>query len=43
LGWTEYAVTNGYDLIPAKGAVPFKAHPDIPLDAYVSALGLTSS
>jgi NADPH-dependent curcumin reductase CurA len=41
LGWQEYAVVNGDDLIPAAGAVRFRPHPDIPLDAYVSALGLT--
>jgi NADPH-dependent curcumin reductase CurA len=41
LGWQEYAVVNGDDLTPAAGAVRFQPHPDIPLDAYVSALGLT--
>lgn len=41
LGWQEYAVVDGDELIPSVGAVSLKAHPNIPLDAYVSALGLT--
>ncbi len=41
LGWQEYAVVNGDDLSPSAGAVRFTPHPQIPLDAYVSALGLT--
>jgi NADPH-dependent curcumin reductase CurA len=41
LGWQEYALVPGDELSPAKGAVRFTPHPDIPLDAYVSALGLT--
>ena len=41
LGWQEYAVVAGDKLTPDSGAVPFQPHPDISLDAYVSALGLT--
>ena len=41
LGWQEYALVNGDALSPDNGAVRFTPHPDIPLDAYVSALGLT--
>ena len=41
LGWQEYAVVDGDELTPSAGAVRFTPHPDIPLDAYVSALGLT--
>ena len=41
LGWQEYAVVHGDDLTPSAGAVRFQPHPSIPLDAYVSALGLT--
>jgi NADPH-dependent curcumin reductase CurA len=41
LGWQEYAVVDGDELIPSAGAVTFTPHPQIPLDAYVSALGLT--
>ncbi len=41
LGWQEYAVVDGDKLVPSAGAVKFNPHPDIPLDAYVSALGLT--
>lgn len=41
LGWQEYATVNGDELTPAAGAVRFKPDPGIPLDAYVSALGLT--
>jgi len=40
-GWQEYSVVKGDDLVPSAGAVLFQPHPDIPLDAYVSALGLT--
>ena len=41
LGWQEYAVVDGDDLTPEEGIISFTPHPDIPLDAYVSALGLT--
>ena len=41
LGWQEYAVVKGDALAPSAGAVVFKPHPDIPLEAYASALGLT--
>ena len=41
LGWQEYAVVNGDSLIPSAGAVVLNPRPDIPLDAYISALGLT--
>jgi NADPH-dependent curcumin reductase CurA len=41
LGWQEYAVVHGDDLIPAKGAVKFNIAPDIAIDAYASALGVT--
>ena len=41
LGWQEYALAHGDDLVPASGAIRFTPHPKIPLDAYVSALGLT--
>jgi len=40
-GWQEYSVVDGDDLVPSAGAVSFQPHPDIPIDAYVSALGLT--
>lgn len=41
LGWQEYAVVNGDALTPSAGAIRFRPHPDIPLEAYISALGLT--
>ena len=41
LGWEEYAVVHGDQLTPENGAVRFTPNPDIPLDAYVSALGGT--
>lgn len=41
LGWQDYALVNGADLTAANGAVRLNPHPDVPLDAYVSALGLT--
>ena len=41
LGWQEYALARGDDLVPANGAVRFTPNPELPLDAYVSALGLT--
>lgn len=41
LGWQEYAVVDGDNLTPENGTIRFTPHPDIPLDAYVSALGLT--
>ncbi|MBU2964644.1 NADP-dependent oxidoreductase [Amphritea sp. 2_MG-2023] len=40
-GWQEYAVVDGDSLTPEKGTIRFTPHPDIPLDAYASALGLT--
>ncbi|GGO88933.1 NADP-dependent oxidoreductase [Marinobacterium nitratireducens] len=41
LGWQQYAVVRGEALTPVEGAVSFHPHPDIPLEAYVSALGPT--
>lgn len=41
LGWQEYALARGDELVPANGAVRFTPNPELPLDAYVSALGLT--
>lgn len=41
LGWQEYAVVDGDSLTAENGNIRFTPHPDIPLDAYVSALGLT--
>ena len=41
LGWQEYAVIHGDLLIPSEGNVKLNPHPDVPLDAYVSALGVT--
>ncbi|MCO4756925.1 MAG: NADP-dependent oxidoreductase [Oceanospirillaceae bacterium] len=41
LGWQEYAVVDGDTLTSMNGAIRFTPHPEIPLDAYVSALGLT--
>lgn len=40
-GWQEYAVVDGNSLTPENGTIQFTPHLDIPLDAYVSALGLT--
>lgn len=41
LGWQDYSIVRGDDLVPAKGAVRINVHPDIPIDAYASALGVT--
>lgn len=40
-GWQKYAVVDGNSLTPENGTIQFTPHPGIPLDAYVSALGLT--
>lgn len=40
-GWQEYSVADGNSLTPENGTVRFTPHPDIPLEAYASALGLT--
>jgi NADPH-dependent curcumin reductase CurA len=40
-GWQKYALVDGNSLTPKNGTIKFTPHPDIPLDAYVSALGLT--
>lgn len=41
LGWQEYAIVHGDSLTPGNGTIQFTPHPEIPLEAYVSALGLT--
>ncbi|WNC72464.1 NADP-dependent oxidoreductase [Thalassotalea psychrophila] len=41
LGWQQYAVVPAKQLTAQNGAIKFKPHPQIPLEAYVSALGLT--
>lgn len=41
LGWAQYAVINGDELTTANGAISFTPNEKIPLDAYISALGLT--
>ena len=41
LGWQKYTVIHGDKLTPENYAFSFTPHPEIPLDTYASALGLT--
>lgn len=40
-GWQEFATVNAKYLTPERGTIKFNRHPDIPLEAYASILGLT--